>query len=89
MIDIIREFESYDVNVDVFDPWASSEEVKEEYGFDLLCHKNDLGENYDAVVLAVCHKEFLKLDLQKLKSPIGVIFDVKSLLPKETVDGRL
>ena len=89
VIDIIREFESYDVNVDVFDPWASSEEVKEEYGFDLLCHKKDLGENYDAVVLAVCHKEFLNLDLQKLKSPIGVIFDVKSLLPKETVDGRL
>ncbi|MFL0352393.1 nucleotide sugar dehydrogenase [Xanthomarina sp. GH4-25] len=89
VIDIIREFESYDVNVDVFDPWASSEEVKEEYGFDLLCDKKEISENYDAVVLAVSHKEFLKINLQKLKSPIGVIFDVKSLLPKHTVDGRL
>jgi UDP-N-acetyl-D-galactosamine dehydrogenase len=89
VIDIIREFESYDVNVDVFDPWASSEEVKEEYGFDLLCDKKEISENYDAVVLAVSHKEFLKINLQKLKSPSGVIFDVKSLLPKHTVDGRL
>ncbi|TYA56734.1 nucleotide sugar dehydrogenase [Formosa maritima] len=89
VIDIIKEFESYDVEVDVFDPWASSEEVKEEYGFDLLCNKTEISSNYDAVVLAVSHKEFLKINLQKLKSPIGVIFDVKSLLPKHTVDGRL
>lgn len=89
VIDIIREFESYDIDVDVFDPWASSEEVTHEYGFDLLCDKQEIGNRYDAVVLAVSHKEFLNLDLQKLKSPIGVIFDVKSMLPKETVDGRL
>ncbi len=89
VIDIIREFESYDVNVDVFDPWASSEEVKEEYGFDLLCDNKDLNSNYDAIVLAVSHNEFLEIDLQQLKSNIGVIFDVKSLLPKLTVDARL
>ena len=89
VIDIIREFESYDVNVDVFDPWASSEEVKEEYGFDLLCNNKDLNSNYDAIVLAVSHNEFLEIDLQQLKSNIGVIFDVKSLLPKHTVDARL
>ena len=89
VIDIIRELESFDVDVDVFDPWASSEEVKEEYHFDLLCDKKEIGNNYDAIILAVSHKEFIKIDLHKLKSPIGVIFDVKSLLPKETVDGRL
>lgn len=89
VIDIIKELESFDVIVDVFDPWASSEEVKEEYHFDLLCDKKEIGNNYDAIILAVSHKEFIKIDLHKLKSPIGVIFDVKSLLPKDTVDGRL
>ncbi|MCX7549347.1 nucleotide sugar dehydrogenase [Xanthomarina sp. F2636L] len=89
VIDIIREFESYEIQVDVFDPWASSEEVKEEYGFDLLCDKKDVNHNYDAIILAVSHNEFVKIDIERLKSPIGVIFDVKSLLPKGMVDGRL
>jgi UDP-N-acetyl-D-galactosamine dehydrogenase len=89
VIDIIRELESFDVDVDVFDPWASSEEVKEEYHFDLISDKKEIGNNYNAIILAVSHKEFIKIDLHKLKSPIGVIFDVKSLLPKKSVDGRL
>jgi len=89
VIDIIRELESYDVLVDVFDPWASSEEVKEEYGFNLLCDKTEVSHNYDAIILAVSHNEFIKIDIARLKSPIGVIFDVKSLLPREMVDGRL
>lgn len=89
VIDIIEEFESYNVNVDVFDPWASKEEVKHEYSLDLLDSKTQLKTDYDAIVLAVSHKEFLKMDLPKLKSEIGVIFDVKSLLPKDIVDARL
>jgi UDP-N-acetyl-D-galactosamine dehydrogenase len=89
VIDIIKEFESYDVDVDVYDPWASAEEVKHEYHIDLLYSSKKLKGNYDAIVLAVSHNEFLKLDLQQLKSDIGVIFDVKSLLPKHTVDARL
>lgn len=89
VIDIIEEFETYGVNVDVYDPWASKDEVKHEYGFDLLDDGSQLKGNYDAIVLAVSHNEFLELDLQDLKSDIGVIFDVKSLLPKENVDARL
>ncbi|WP_323788728.1 nucleotide sugar dehydrogenase [Psychroserpens sp.] len=89
VIDIIEEFETYNVNVDVFDPWASKEEVKHEYGFDLIDDASKLRKDYDAIVLAVSHNEFLELDLQKMKSDIGVIFDVKSLLPKHTVDARL
>ncbi|WP_456439172.1 nucleotide sugar dehydrogenase [Psychroserpens sp.] len=89
VIDIIEEFETYNVNVDVFDPWASKEEVKHEYDFDLLDDVSKLRSDYDAIVLAVSHNEFLKLDLQKMKSDIGVIFDVKSLLPIHTVDARL
>lgn len=89
VIDIIEEFETYNTNVDVFDPWASKEEVKHEYDFDLLDDVSKLRSNYDAIVLAVSHNEFLELDLQKMKSDIGVIFDVKSLLPIHTVDARL
>ncbi|WP_033956568.1 nucleotide sugar dehydrogenase [Psychroserpens jangbogonensis] len=89
VIDIIEEFDSYNTNVDVFDPWASPEEVKHEYGIDLLDDASKLRSNYDAIVLAVSHNEFLELDLQTMKSDIGVIFDVKSLLPKNSVDARL
>ena len=89
VIDIIREFESYHVKVDVYDPWASTEEVKHEYGLDLVTKASHLNDRYDAIVLAVAHKEFLNLDLTKLKSSIGVVFDVKSLYPKELVDSRL
>ena len=88
-IDIIREFETYHVNIDVFDPWASTEEVNEEYNLELLTSPTDLKSNYDAIVLAVAHKEFLELDISKLKSEVGVIFDVKSLYPIELVDSRL
>lgn len=89
VIDIIREFETYHVNVDVYDPWASKEEVKHEYDLDLISDTNELKDNYDAIILAVSHLEFLELDITSLKSDIGVIFDVKSLLPKQIVDARL
>ncbi len=89
VIDIVKEFETYNVDVDVYDPWASKEEVRHEYGFDLLDDTSKLKSDYDAIVLAVSHKEFLELDLDGLKSDIGVIFDVKSLLPKALVDARL
>ena len=88
-IDIVREFEDYHMNVDVYDPWASKEEVQEEYGFNLLTNTEELKNNYDAIALAVSHNEFLSLDLDALKSDKCVIFDVKSLLPIEKVDARL
>ena len=89
VIDIIEELETYHVNVDVYDPWASKEEVKHEYGFDLITDFGDLSSDYDAVILAVSHNEFLKLDITKLKSQTGVVFDVKSLLPIDAIDARL
>ena len=89
VIDIIEELETYHVNVDVYDPWASKEEVKHEYKLDLISDFGDLSSDYDAVILAVSHNEFLKLDITKLKSQTGVVFDVKSLLPIDTIDARL
>jgi len=88
-IDIINELKSFSINVDVFDPWASAEEVKNEYGIDLICKKEDVTIIYDAVILAVSHKEFLKIDLDDFVNGKHVKFDVKSILPKELTDSRL
>ncbi len=88
-IDIIRELESYSVNVDIFDPWASAEEVKNEYGVDLTTEKENLKNNYDAVILAVSHKEFKELDLSQFVNGKHVKFDVKSILDKKNIDSRL
>ncbi|WP_223033936.1 nucleotide sugar dehydrogenase [Hanstruepera marina] len=89
VIDIIREFETYDIQVDVYDPWASADEVQEEYGLDLICSDTLLGTDYQAVVLAVSHDKFTDLNIQNLKAPSGVVFDVKAMLPAEQTDARL
>lgn len=89
VIDIIREFESYHVSVDVYDPWANAEEVKHEYQLDLKISLNQLNQSYNAIILAVSHQEFLTLDLNALKADNAVVFDVKSLYPKESVNARL
>lgn len=89
VIDIIEELQSYHVNVDVYDPWASEEEVKHEYNLDLKSSINDLQSSYDAIILAVSHNEFLELSVDSLKSDKCVVFDVKSLLPIDAVDARL
>jgi len=89
VIDIIEELQSYHVNVDVYDPWASTEEVKHEYNLDLKSSMDDLQSNYDAIILAVSHNEFLELSIDNLKSDNCIVFDVKSLLPINSVDARL
>ena len=89
VIDIIEELQSYHVNVDVYDPWASAEEVRHEYNLDLKSSMGNLQSNYDAIILAVSHNEFLELSIDNLKSDKCVVFDVKSLLPIDTVDARL
>jgi len=88
-IDIIRELESYSVNVDVFDPWASKEEVKHEYGIDLITDEKEINKKYDGLILAVSHKEFLSFDMNKFMNEAQVTFDVKSILSKGVADSRL
>ncbi|MCK5906340.1 MAG: nucleotide sugar dehydrogenase, partial [Flavobacteriales bacterium] len=87
-IDIVTEMNDYNVNLDVYDPWANAEEVKHEYNVDLVSKEN-LKSNYNAIILAVSHYQFLELDLDALKANDAVVFDVKSILPKDQVDGRL
>lgn len=85
-IDVYEELVSYDVKVDLYDPWANADEVRHEYGIHLA---DKIGTEYSAVVLTVAHKEFLGLNLRDHLIENGVLYDVKSILPKETVDARL
>jgi len=78
--DVVKEFKSFGVAVDVIDPCASSEELTEEYGFGLI---TEIGNGYDAVVVAVNHKEYLDLDETFYKSILsdgGILVDVKGIL---------
>jgi UDP-N-acetyl-D-galactosamine dehydrogenase len=88
--DILREFSDYQVNVDVYDPWADATEAKHEYGIDLI--KEPALGKYDAIVLAVAHHQFKTMGAEKLRT-LGkkhcVLYDVKNVLPKNAVDARL
>ncbi|MBL7924253.1 MAG: nucleotide sugar dehydrogenase [Bacteroidia bacterium] len=78
--DVIHEFRSYGVNVDVIDPRANSDELKHEYGFELT---PDPGHDYDAIVVAVNHKEYMGLteaDFMKMTQPEALIVDLKGIL---------
>lgn len=88
VIDVISNLQEYGVVVDTYDPWANSSEVLEEYGIQL---KEKVGntEKYDAIILTVSHKEFLKLDLKQHLADAGIIYDVKGALSKEIADKRL
>jgi UDP-N-acetyl-D-galactosamine dehydrogenase len=93
VVDVIRNLEEYETKVTVFDPWADSKEVKEEYGITTINSHSELVEEYaiskfEAIVLAVAHQEFLNLDLTSFLKDNGVIYDVKGVL-KGKVQGRL
>ena len=79
---------SFDINVEIYDPWADIAEVKHEYGIDIIKNKKvpDL-KNYTAVILAVAHDLFDRINIEKSTSL--VVFDVKGKLPKEKIDARL
>ncbi len=88
VIDIYTELKQFGLEVDVYDPHASSEEVKEEYNVDLSVYPKP--NSYDAIILAVSHSEFLGLDMDKFKrGNTAVIFDTKAFLPRAIVDDRL
>ena len=88
-IDVISELKNYNLNVDVYDPWANAEEVKKEFGIDLISEINLLKDTYDAIVLTVSHQEYLNFNITNYTSETSVVFDVKSFLPKDKIDGRL
>jgi len=87
VIDLIQELKEFGIEVEVYDPLASGEEVKKEYGIELLKELPEL-DKYEAIILAVAHEEFKKLDIFKIPSS-SVVFDIKGVWDKERVDKRL
>ncbi len=87
VIDIVRELETYGIQVDIHDPWANEQEVQHEYG--VQSSKTITEGSYEAVILAVAHKEFMSMEMMDLIQKSGVIYDVKGVLNALEIDSRL
>ena len=88
VIDIINELITYNTSLTIVDPWANPREVFKEYNISTLTELPN-NENYDAIILAVGHLDFMKINLQDYLNANSVIFDVKGILEKHLTDGRL
>ena len=91
IVDIYDTLSEYTPNITVFDPWANAKQVNKEYGITI---KNDLAvitaHRYDAIILAVAHEQFLSLDIRSmLKEEGGIVYDVKGVLDRNIINGRL
>jgi UDP-N-acetyl-D-galactosamine dehydrogenase len=87
VIDIVKTLKSYNTNVTIYDPWANPDVVRREYGVETT---NELpADQFDAIILAVAHNEFADIDLESLKKPTSVVYDVKGFLPKGGYNERL
>jgi UDP-N-acetyl-D-galactosamine dehydrogenase len=89
VVDIVETLQGYNARVDVFDPWVDPTEAQHEYGITPV-QAPEMGA-YDAVILAVAHHQFAEAGqgARDYARPGGVVFDVKGVLPRDAVDGRL
>jgi UDP-N-acetyl-D-galactosamine dehydrogenase len=90
VVDVVRTLRDYRAQVDIHDPLASADEAQHEYGLTLLAQPQP--SSYDAVVLAVAHRRYIDMGVAAIRAwlkPEGVLYDVKSVLPRDGVDGRL
>lgn len=88
VIDIIRTLESYEINVSVYDPWASRQEVEHEYDIALLETVPDFS-NYTGVIAAVGHTDFTEMKIKNTGGTTPILYDIKGIYPKSEVDARL
>lgn len=88
VVDIATELEDFGCRVDIYDPWASPEVVRHEYGKELIAAV-DPAKKYEAIVACVSHNQFMTFDFKKYREQGAVIFDVKGFVPRELVDARL
>lgn len=88
VVDIYTSLEEYTKNVTVYDPWANKENVKREYDIDIVSEL-PADEKFDAVILAVAHNQFKELDIKSSVVDNGVVYDVKGILDRTIIDGRL
>ena len=91
VVDVIQELKEFGCEVDIHDPWADAGDVRHEYGLELRPRLDveDPFTGYNAVVLAVAHEKFKALDFTRLDRKQTVLFDIKGLLDRGQVDGRL
>ncbi|MFC3216425.1 nucleotide sugar dehydrogenase [Novosphingobium panipatense] len=90
VIDIVSELQDYGIVVDIHDPWANSQEAQREYGVDLI--PSPTQSAYDCIILAVAHHQFMEMGGEGIRSwgtPSAMLFDIKSILPKDQSDWRL
>ena len=90
VIDVVDELKSFNCNVDIFDPWVNSEEVMKSFKIKPVLSLKE--KSYDGVIIAVAHKEFLKMGLKKIKTyckSSHIIYDLKHIFDKSEVDLRL
>jgi len=90
VVDIVTEFQDYGMDVDVYDPWVNKDEALQQYGIRLI--DEPVPGGYNAVVLAVAHREFASQDADSIRrygKPESILYDVKQVLPANQVDGRL
>ena len=90
VIDIVNELKIYNINLAVYDPWAKPNEVLHEYGFETLNEIDAVNrKQYNAIILAVGHKEFKDLDIAAIKAKDCIVYDVKGFLDTKEIDARL
>jgi UDP-N-acetyl-D-galactosamine dehydrogenase len=87
VVDVVDTIKDFGMDVTIYDPWADEKEVELEYG--LTITKVLPEKSFDAILLAVAHKEFATIDYALLKNSHGIIYDIKSFLPAEVSDFRL
>jgi len=90
LVDLIKEFENFNCNVDVYDPWVDKDEAAQEYNIKLI--DQPLNDKYDAILLAVSHDEFKALSAEQVRAygrENHVLYDIKYLLKASESDGRL
>ena len=90
VVDLVEEFEGFNCNIDVYDPWVDKDEAVHEYGIKPI--DQPVEGKYDAILLAVAHDEFKQLSLEQIKAfgkDNHVLYDIKYLLKANEVDGRL
>ena len=88
IVDIYTTLSEYTNNITIYDPWADKAEVQHEYQIE-ISNTLDTTKKYDAIILGVAHKEFLEIDIPSLLSENGVVYDVKGILDRTIIDGRL
>lgn len=87
VVDIYHTLEEYSSSITICNPWVDAEKAKNEYGIDTI--SNIPEDEYDAIILCVAHKEFLEVDINKLRKSQSVVYDVKGVLNRNLIDGRL